>query len=223
MPKTNNIAEGWRTIVLGITGKGKSYFVKNEILPFIAGQGKPVIMFDRKGDYMSGLDMPKEIVKKATYHFSFKDFVKKEIVKTKGKLKNTVHIIRSVDFSDYNFGLSYIENFMRPEKEIPVSVILEEAHDIFHSDEMREARRPAERLISMGRASGIDILFISQSYYDVPKKIRRQFEGIVSFCQNEPSDLKELSKKFSDAEKVKDLDRGEFQVLGNLPNSWNFI
>ena len=42
--------EGFRMMVSGITRNGKSYWVKKNLIPVLASR-KPVVIFDRKGEY----------------------------------------------------------------------------------------------------------------------------------------------------------------------------
>ena len=38
-------------LVAGVTGQGKSYFIKNTLIPELDSGQKPVIVFDRMGEY----------------------------------------------------------------------------------------------------------------------------------------------------------------------------
>lgn len=205
--------ETFRTMLAGITRYGKSYFFKNKLIEIFQSYKVPVVIFDRTGEYLGGEDLPKKYFKKSNISNGIYGFFAK--MEKTGFLTNEVHIIEVEHERDYIQGLRFFEALGAP-----VILVLEEAHDIYNAPDMKGARVPLMRMARFGARKGISILAISQRYMDIEPKFRSQFEGIISFRQNEPGDIQEMSKKFFQAEAVKDLEKREYIALGNIPKFW---
>lgn len=199
----------FRTMLAGMSGQGKSYYFKNTILPNLIKRKEPIIIFDRTGEYgVNERDMPK--IKKEVFE-GFSPFHKR-LSKTKKLKGGTVYIITCKEDADYFSGLTFLNKLASK-----LTIILDEAHDIFLSQDLKFAKTPLVRLVRYGRQNGISVLMITQRYLDLPPDIRSQFYGLISFKQTEPADCKELGKKFQDGDKITTLKEREFLSFGDVP------
>lgn len=208
--QTMTYQEGFRTLLAGISGMGKSYYAKKTLIPQLV-KFKPVIIFDRKEEYAGrfardhnpdwrGFDGIEDFFK----HLQDED----------RKLLKDVYVINCQSDEDYINGLQFFKHLNKP-----VSLVLDEAHDLFLDKDFYDAQKYLVKLVRYGRSAGIDIVIISQRTYDIPPNIRSQFLGAISFKQNHEDDVKALDKKgWANAENVLHLDKKEYEILGEFPD-----
>jgi DNA helicase HerA-like ATPase len=198
--------DGFQTMVGGKTGTGKSYFTKKKIIPAL--KDRPVIILDPKGEYAGPRSVDSDKNWKGFKNiFEFFDFLGQQKV-----LKPGVYVIQTLKDKEYVYALSLFNALGKP-----CSILIDEAHNVLRSSskEMKKAKEILVYLTRAGRSMGIDIILISQRFYDIPTDIRSQFESAFSFRQTLENDVKALeANNFSGAEKVLALDKREYISLG---------
>lgn len=188
-----------RTLIAGISGMGKSWFVKNRLIPELA-KSAPVIIFDRKDEYEA---------KGWKRHANIYAFL--HSLRGNKKLKG-VHVIVCNSDDDYNRGLVFFQVLNKP-----VSLILDEAHDIFLDRDFYNAKKNLVKMVRYGRSAGISVILISQRTKDIPPDIRSQFLGCISFKQTHQDDIKALDERgWANAKKVLDLNPRQYEILGEF-------
>lgn len=207
------VIEGFRTLIAGISRMGKSFYVKKEVIPELVNF-KPVIIFDRKQEYSGNFTRdadPAWIGYDGANHF-FKSLDEAGVVSKK------VHVIKCSNDVDYIAPLRF---FIKLRK--PVSLVIDEGHDIFLDKDLYQAKSSVVKAVRYGASEGIDVIFISQRTYDMPPDIRSQFEGIISFKQRHPDDVKAVDGMgFTGADKLLDLERRQKIVFGDFPEHLSF-
>lgn len=201
-----------RTMIAGISGTGKSYLFKNSILPVLADR-KPVVLFDRTGEYSTDRrDVPVNF----PFYEGFGKFFDM-IQENDLKLSRTAHVIACQKEYDYILGLKFLQA-AADVKKLPLTIVLDEAHDIFLSKDLYRAKEPLTRLVRFGRQKEIDVIMISQRTKDIPPDIRTQFDGLISFRQSLDADVKAIEERgWPGAEEIKSLPDRHFRVLGQVP------
>ena len=204
--------EPFRIGIFGNSGYGKSYFVKNKLIPLLA-KYKPVIIFDRKGEY--GGPGRKDTPKKWKAFNGFKGFIQALInpEKLNGVLNPEPYVIVCSKDDDYIKGVKFFHEF-----KIPVTLILEEAHDILKHPDFKETKRRVIQIARHGRHENLDIALISQRGMDIPPDVRSQFNGFISFRMMLKSDVDILKQAGApDPEKIPLLDKKKFVIFGEIP------
>lgn len=205
MPETKEILEGFHTIVAGITRHGKSYYVKKTLIPLLQ-EFKPVIVFDRKLEYAGKTAV--DASKKWIPFQGIDDFFNS--LKKIGYLDNEVYVIQTFSDRDYIAGLNFFEQL-----KAPVSIILDEAHDIFLDPDFYQAKTSLIKLVRYGAGHGIDTIMVTQRTMDIPPNIRSQFNSAISFKQTHEDDRKVLDKMgFKDVDEVLKLDKQKYKIFG---------
>lgn len=202
--------EGFSTHITGITGNGKSYFVKKFFIPLLV-IFKPVIIFDYKGEY-AGPRAKDHDPDWNSYNGIF-DFFDK--IDKAGQISKEVHVIYSRDNQDYIYGLSYLEKIRAQ-----ASIILDEAQFIFKDKKLSSARTPLVKMVRAGRSDGTDVIMISQRTMDMPPDIRSQFTRRITFLQKHEADIDVMynDNGFLEAEEVRHLEKTEYMILGEFPD-----
>jgi len=198
-------------LIAGITGTGKSYFVKNKFLPQMDNGKKPVIIFDRMGEYAG--KTAKDVPKKWANYNGYEDFLD-SILENDGYLKNEIHVIQCEKDSDYTTVINIFHKLKKP-----VSLVIDEAHDLFSAPEFKPVARKIINVCRYGRKFKMDLVLITQRTLDVPPDVRSQFQGnVISFKQSLQNDVEALEKMGCEgANKVLDLDKRNYHVFGELP------
>lgn len=208
--KKNKYYEGFRTLIAGISGMGKSFYTKKTFIPLLA-KFKPVIIFDRKGEY-AGKHAVDHDPAWGSYHGTVDFFT--VLGNGNGMLKNGVHIINCTSDKDYISGFIF---FLRLKE--PVSLVLDEAHDIFLDKDFYQAKIALVKMVRYGRSYGVDVILISQRTKDIPPDIRSQFLGAISFKQSHQDDVKALDERgWLEADKVLNLGKTQYLVFGEFPD-----
>jgi hypothetical protein len=198
-------------LVAGVSGTGKSYFIKNTLLPELNKADKPVIVFDRMGEYAGA--KATDVPKKWNNYAGAIDFFN-AIQANEGYLTKDIHVIQCESDRDYIQGLEFFHQLRQP-----VSLVVDEAHDLYASPDFKTASRALTNVVRYGRKFGIDVIFITQRTMDVPPDVRSQFQGnVISFKQTLQNDIEALNKMgIEQADKVLDLDHQEYHIFGELP------
>lgn len=198
------------TQVAGISGMGKSYWVKNELIQKIK-EYQPVIIFDKMNEYAGA--GAKDVPEKWNNYQSIHDFLSK--LTSGGTLKG-VHVIQCRSINDYDCGIRFFDSLG-----MPVALVLDEAHFIFDEKKLSHLADTIKNLARFGRHKGISLVLISQRIKDIPTDVRSQFTGLISFRQNEPADVDTLKKKgWKDVEKILALKEREYLIFGELPKGF---
>lgn len=193
--------------IAGISGMGKSYLTKNEVIPGIA-KNQPVIIFDKMGEYAG--PGAKDVPEKWNDFNSGRDFL--EATKESEVIEN-VNVVKCEDLNDYKILISFFYALGAP-----VCLILDEAHFIFDEPDLKSLSNTIKNIARFGRHKGISLVLISQRIKDVPPTVRSQFEGLISFKQLEKSDIDSLkSKGWENSENLLDLDPRKYIVFGSIP------
>lgn len=208
----SDFLEGFRTLVAGISGMGKSYFVKKVLIPILV-KFKPVIIFDRKEEYAGRF--AKDHDKSWNGYSGIVDFFR--TIQQQKRITKQVHVINCQEDSDYISGLQFFLHL-----KAPVTLVLDEAHDLFLDKNFYDAKASLVKMVRYGRSYGVDIVLISQRTKDIPPDIRSQFLGAISFKQTHQDDVKALSERgWNEAEKILDLKPRSYQLFGELPKHIN--
>lgn len=200
--------DGTRLAVIGKSGYGKSYWTKKTLIPILV-KFKPVIIFDRKGEYAGkkAVDSNPDWIALNGFAGFF------ERVNISGGIEKKVYVIKCDHEKDYINGFSFFQRLSAP-----VSIIIEEAHDIYKAKDFFAAKEPLLRMVRWGRSEGVDIIPVTQRTMDMPPDIRSQITAWIVFHQNHDDDVKELSKSgYTEAESVKTLEKTEFIHFGEMP------
>lgn len=219
------IKESVRLHVTGKTEYGKSFFVKNTLLPLLA-KFKPVIVFDRKGEYGGprAKDLPKAAKKWQNFGSIYGFFGWLE--KNKGRLEKNVYVITCRSDQDYLRGFSFFNTLADSHLKngIPVTLVVEEAHDLLQSKDFRKTKDILVQLARHGRHEYLGLVLISQRTKDIPTDIRSQLTGYLSFHQALSYDIEALvSDGYPEAEKLLDLKPREYLSFGEIPKHLNKI
>lgn len=188
-------------VVNGISGFGKSYFLKNYLIPELV-KHKPVLILDITGEYS-------ELPGAAVYQ-NFPEFLQR-LTDGGGKLQRRPHVFL---WNKNQTAIDLIRFVRFIEK--PVGLVLEEAHVLFNdSDLSKKIKTPLQEVTFLGRHYEIDSILCTQTPFCLPKNVRTQAQFFVSFRQNEPADLEYLRKKDPAApDVVKNLSEKEFYSIG---------
>jgi len=203
--------------VLGKSGNGKSYYTKNTLIPELV-RFKPVIIFDRKGEYAGSRakDIPAGL--KWNAYESIFDF----LAKNSSEIKKEVHVIKCRRNSDYYYGLKFFFTLSDAQLKggLPVSIILEEAHTLLKAPDFKEQKRWLIELARHGRHEYLDLILISQRTLDIPTDVRSQISAWISFHQALENDIQALvSLGHPEAEKILDLEARKHISFGEIPNN----
>lgn len=199
--------EGSRGLVAGKTRQGKSYFNKKVLIPAFA-KFKPVVVLDRKHEYGGRNSVDHD--KSWKVFFSGKEFFQDAM--KQGKISG-VNVITCNNVTDYNIVLNFCQRLERP-----LTLIIDEAHDIFLSKEFYPAKAAAVKIARFGAAFGLDYIMITQRSKDVPPDIRTQFDWLISFYQGSKKDVQAIEEmNFDNPESVRNLEKREKILFDYLP------
>lgn len=196
-------------IVNGKADMGKSYFVKQYLIPKLAKK-MPVIVLDIIGEY------------EGENYKGFDEFVK-QVIKDDGLEAGRVYVVQWTATRDaYNLA-----NFLRV-MEWEHAFIVEEAHMFFNNSKIKkEVGERFNELCYMGAHYGFNIILCTQTPYTMPPDARTQCQFIVSFKQTEQRDLVYLRQKVgapdNTGEIVANLKPKQFLSLGTQPKGFDEI
>lgn len=200
--------EGERLGIIGKSGYGKSYLTKKKIIPELV-KYKPVVIIDPKPDYFGRA--AKDHSESWLGFYGFIEFAKHVI--NKQKIEKKVYVICPKSGTDVKGIINLIWD-----AQIPVSLLIDEAHNLKSKDWKDEALTPLFRTAREGRSKGIDLILISQRLTDLEPDIRSQLDGIISFYQNHPNDVKALELiDYQAGNKVNSLDKREYVKNDLIP------
>lgn len=182
--------------VVGKTGRGKSFFTKEYLVPEIA-KNEPVIIADSMAEYTAG-----------TVYKSFEGFY--SAVKEKGKLEG-VSIVQIKSDSDAKKLFAFCAKC-----EAKHCLVIEEASKYCTPHSVDEF---INSIVAYGRHFGVSAVFSAQRFAQLNKIITSQTDIFVTFQQTEQVDLKALSNYFNETEKIKSLEKQQFVMFGDLPES----
>lgn len=176
----------------------------NYLIPVLA-KSKPVLVLDVTGEYEGKI------------YQDFDEFFR--YVKTTGGIEKGVHVLR---WKKQETAIRLI-HFVR-KMEVPVSLVLEEAHILFNDSELHKAvKTPLRELCFLGRHFAIDTILCSQRPASLPPNVRSQAQFFVSFKQKERADIDYLRQKSETAVKVAELKQKQFFSIGEQPKGFSEI
>lgn len=200
--------EGTQGLIAGKKRQGKSFFVKKELIPRLK-EVKPVVVLDRKHEYAGRNKV--DSCSSWNVFKSSKEFFNSAI--ESGKISGVNIVLCNSDI-DYNLAINFIKKL-----EKPISLIIDEAWDIYISPEFKRARSAAVGLARFGATFGIDSIMITQRTMDVPKDIRTQFDWLISFRQGGKGDTDAIEEMgFDNGESARDLGKREKVLFSYLPD-----
>jgi len=161
-PTEQNPPKTFRAVVFGKTGSGKSFLVKNRIIPAL----ERFIIYDPQDEY-DGQAQGADNIREA--HKIFTSFGQVRIV------------------SEYDEYFPVICQFAW---EIENVCFIVDELDIFCN--AMSSPTELKRIIRQGRKRGISFIGISRRHTEIPKDITSQASNIITFRQHEPRDLKYL-------------------------------
>lgn len=192
-------------IVCGMSGKGKTHFITEYLIPELLKRQKPVIALDLMDEYpgtpLQGFSGLVEHIRKNDNRLDSGLYA----VKTKTSMDtiNTLRLIRAA--------------------EQPVSVIIEEAHILFSdTDIKKQLKNTLQEITLYGRHYEIDTILSSQRPNLLSTTMRSQAQFFVSFRQEERADLEYLAVRSPlAAEKIATLAKKEFFTFGDPPDGFS--
>lgn len=197
------------TGVIGITGMGKSWWVKNRLIGAIA-EHQPIIILDKQGEY--GGENAKDIPRNSGWKYSNSVHSFLVTLRNNSGIVSGVNVIDCNSWKDYDYAIKFIRAC-----DLPVCIILEESHFIFDEKKLMDVQEILKQIARFGRKKNMSMVLISQRLMDIPKDIRTQFLGVVSFRQNDSADVDSLRRFDSKApEKIIAFGRREYEIFGEV-------
>lgn len=193
-------------VINGMADQGKSYLIKKYMLPKLVKE-RPVLALDVIGEY------PGE------QYQDFEEFF--QYVKKTGGIEKKIHAIK---WTTQETAINLIR-FVR-EMEVPVCLILEEAHILFNNSDIKKGIKKAlPEICFLGAHFGFTVFLCTQRPKSLPTDVRSQCDFIVSFKQTEAADLEYLRKKGGAPEDAKEiianLNQKQFFTIGEQPKGFN--
>lgn len=179
--------------IVGQSGTGKSYLVKNKIIPKIQGK-KPLFILDKLDEYYP--------TGKNVMHFhSFLQFIK--YIEQKPVLTNSDVFVFKINSDEFTVKMLHFIRALQSD----IFVIVEEASDLFTDAEVYKAiKKPLKQLTMYGRHFRTNMLFTSQRPGDLAPYLRSQFQFIISFALSDRTDLSYIEQyETGTVEKLKKL------------------
>jgi DNA helicase HerA-like ATPase len=194
-------------IVCGMSGMGKSYLVKNYLIPKLADK-KPVIILDILGEYDGDF-----------VHENFADFFNH--IKKHGKLFTAVHVIRWKSDTD---AINTIQLIRSLEK--PISFVVEEGHVLFTDSDLKKSVKKSLKEITMfGRHHGIDTILCTQRPSNLTADVRSQAQFTIFFRLNDRADLDYARQKGGKGDHIEKtvakLEKRQYYVTGRKPKGYS--
>lgn len=191
-----------RMMLVGVTGSGKSYFLKHEILADYNSEGVAAY--------------PRRVVwdwhcEHSTAHYTV-DELERAIYSKKftPSLHTYVLAVKPTRTIDDPFGVASFLKFCRiVEAHFKDALLIIEEAGVF--DESAKAKQALVYIATQFRHFGIPIVFVAQYAFLIPKGVRRQTTRIVSFRQVEKSDLEALRERMEIVDELPTLGRGEYR------------
>lgn len=182
--------------VVGKTGRGKSFFTKEHLVPEIS-KNEPVIIADSMAEYTNG-----------KVYRSFDEFY--QAVKKLKKLTG-VSIVQLKSDTDAKKLFAFSAKCQQKH-----CLVIEEASKYCSPHSVDEF---INSIVAYGRHFGVSAVFSAQRFAQLNKIITSQTDIFITFAQTEAVDLKALSNYFNETEKIKNLEKQQFIMFGNLPES----
>lgn len=203
------------TVVLGQTGSGKSYCVKQSILPAVS---PPVFVLDPDHEYDAHHDAPVMGERGAIYEegdpWEGGNPVRGMLTCLRERLTTDadIHVVRP-SLEDHRRQHAQGIDFARAVSQLRTSctVIVDEAQ--IWSD-AREFEGPFRNLILRGRKHGQSLIFCTQRSVNISKNAVSQSHAVISFYQHHDADVKRLGDIFANPGRLRDLAPRECLIGG---------
>lgn len=202
-------------VINGMTGQGKSYFVKEYLIPKLKKQ-KPVVVLDIAGEYEGEI------------YQNFLEFY--EVIKRFGGIPAGVHVVRWTRQETPINLIRFLRHIQKPavNQTVPVSLILEEAHLLFSQRAVHsKIKSELHDICFLGRHYMMDTILLSQRPAKLTPDIRSQAHFFVSFKQKERADLDYLREKQEAPDNTKqvvaNLAKRQFFSIGDQPKGFKEI
>lgn len=164
-----------RTLVLGVTGAGKSHYVRATVAR-VLDRGGSVLVVDPKGEYQS---LPA---------VSPLDLVPRLLTGAELRARTSAQW-QSLDSLAEDVSLVLDAMRFRPAAARPLLVVVEECGLL-----RGPARTSLEVVATVGRSYGVELLCVAQRASQIPATVRSQASQIVAFRQTLPADLEALAE-----------------------------
>lgn len=192
--KHDTIQPHRRTLVLGVTGAGKSHHVRG-LVSRVAQSGGSVLVVDPKGEY-SDLSPCSPL-----------DLVPRLLAGDDLRLRTSPQW-QSLDSLAEDVSLVLDSLRWRPPTARPMLVVVEECGLL-----RGPARSSLEVLATVGRSYGVELVCVAQRASQIPATVRAQASRIVAFRQTLPADLEALAEVMGpSALDLRTLARYEFRA-----------
>lgn len=186
--------------VTGKTGRGKSHLTEKYLAVNFA-KSLPVIVADSMGEYSTG----------AQYK-SVDQFWQE--IRNDG-LTNGVYAV------PVKSDIDAVKLFTISEKcGVPHCLIVEEASKYCSPHSIDER---LYNIVSYGRHSGISVVLSAQRFAQINRLMTSQSDFFITFQQTELNDLNKLKSYTNNIEMIKNLDKREFIVFGDIDKNSHFV
>lgn len=191
--------------VTGKTGRGKSHLTKEYLVKNFAKK-MPVLVADAMHEYNDG------------WRFGS---VKKFIDHTKSNgLENAVYSVKITSDMEAKKLFAISNNlFDLDGMAVEHCLVVEEASKYcspYHIDENLYS------IVSYGRHKGINVILSAQRFAQINKIMTSQSDLFITFQQTEVNDLNQIKSYTNEIDKIKNLQKREFLVFGDVEKSSNF-
>lgn len=189
--------------VTGKTGRGKTYFIENWLVPGIV-KNKPVVIADSMNEYTAGLRFS-SFDQFYTHIRSRGGFISDSDIK-----RNEVYIVQ-------------IKSDLEAKKLFSFSASCEAVHCLVVEEASKYCSAytindDLNRLIAYGRHDGISLVFTAQRFAQLSKMVTSQTDIFVSFAQTEQNDVKIIKAYTDNFDKIQHLSKQKFVFFGDVDN-----
>jgi hypothetical protein len=177
-------------VIFGRAGFGKTYLIK-QLLPLMP---RPVFILDTMNEFSEGL-----IFTNAQSLLTF--------VKYGGRNDSGVYILKSDDDADSDLFFHLF-----PTVKEPATIVVDEVSKFCNPNFINE---DLKRIINYGRHWSQNLVMAARRSAEVHRDVTAQADVIVSFRQTERRDITKMSEVFNEAERLPELEKGQFVVIGD--------
>lgn len=189
--------------VTGKTGRGKSHFLKEFLIPYME-KNQPVLIADSMNEYQRGAKFE-----------SVDSFYIKAINMELNHKTSIVRILSDTEAKKL-FAFSRLSGEMVAS---PHALVIEEASKYCSPYKIDSYLK---ELVSYGRHWGVSLIFVAQRFAQLNKIITSQADINISFQQTENNDLNGIKPFFNDVDKIRTLEKKQFVVFGDVEKNSQF-
>lgn len=183
--------------VTGKTGRGKSHFLKEFLIPELEKK-QPVIIADSMNEYQRGAK------------FETVDSFYIKAISAELNERSSIVRVKSDTEAKKLFAFSRLSGELTGS---PHALVIEEASKYCSPYKIDSY---LNELVSYGRHWGVSLVFVAQRFAQLNKIITSQADINISFQQTEHNDLNGIKPFFNDIDKIRTLDKKQFVVFGDV-------